>query len=168
SLYNLAIQLSELAELSGALGSDIPFSVYGGAALASGCGAIIERLIRPPHAWLVLAKPKIRVSTKSRYRELRPAKNKAATQEMQKAIINEDYQSIVSALKNDLEEVTVKKYPEVKKLLENMRVSGSDGALMSGSGPTVFGICRKERQSIHLYNAMKGCCSEVYRIRLLG
>ena len=168
SLYNLGIELSELADLSAELGSDIPFCVYGGTALATGRGEIIERLKSPPHAWLVLAKPNISVSTKSIYRALRPGKNKAASQEMKTAILNEDYQSIVSALKNDLEEVTVKKYPEVKKLLENMRVSGSDGALMSGSGPTVFGICRKERQSIHLYNAMKGCCSEVYRIRLLG
>ncbi|MBF0754636.1 4-(cytidine 5'-diphospho)-2-C-methyl-D-erythritol kinase [Jeotgalicoccus nanhaiensis] len=168
ALYNLGVGLDELAALSSELGSDIPFCVYGGTALATGRGEIIERLPRPPHAWVVLAKPSVSVSTKTIYGALKPGKNKPASELMKKAIIDEDYEQILGTLKNDLEEVTVKKYPQVRKLLDNMKESGADGALMSGSGPTVFGIVRKERQSIHLYNAMKGCCAEVYRIRLLG
>ncbi len=168
ALYNLGADLDELAELSSELGSDIPFCVYGGTALATGRGEIIERLPRPPHAWVVLAKPSISVSTKTIYSALKPGKNKPASNVMKNAIANEDYEQIIRTLKNDLEEVTVRKYPPVRKLLSNMKESGSDGALMSGSGPTVFGIVRKERQSVHLYNAMKGCCAEVYRIRLLG
>lgn len=168
ALYNLGVGLDELAALSSELGSDIPFCVYGGTALATGRGEIIERLPRPPHAWVVLAKPSVSVSTKTIYGALKPGKNKPASELMKKAIIDEDYEQILGTLKNDLEEVTVKKYPQVRKLLGNMKESGADGALMSGSGPTVFGIVRKERQSVHLYNAMKGCCAEVYRIRLLG
>lgn len=168
ALYNLGVGLDELAALSSELGSDIPFCVYGGTALATGRGEIIERLPRPPHAWVVLAKPSVSVSTKTIYGALKPGKNKPASELMKKAIIDEDYEQILGTLKNDLEEVTVKKYPQVRKLLGNLKESGADGALMSGSGPTVFGIVRKERQSIHLYNAMKGCCAEVYRIRLLG
>lgn len=168
ALYNLGVGLDELAALSSELGSDIPFCVYGGTALATGRGEIIERLPRPPHAWVVLAKPSVSVSTKTIYGALKPGKNKPASELMKKAIIDGDYEQILGTLKNDLEEVTVKKYPQVRKLLGNMKESGADGALMSGSGPTVFGIVRKERQSVHLYNAMKGCCAEVYRIRLLG
>lgn len=168
ALYNLGLELDELAELSAELGSDIPFCVYGGTALATGRGEIIERLPRPPHAWVVLAKPSISVSTKTIYGALKPGKNEPASGVMKDGIADGDYDKIISTLKNDLEEVTVRKYPQVRKLLGNMKDSGSDGALMSGSGPTVFGIVRKEHQSVHLYNAMKGCCAEVYRIRLLG
>lgn len=168
ALYNLGVGLDELAALSSELGSDIPFCVYGGTALATGRGEVIERLPRPPHAWVVLAKPSVSVSTKTIYGALKPGKNKPASELMKEAIIDSDYEQILGTLKNDLEEVTVKKYPQVRKLLGNMKESGADGALMSGSGPTVFGIVRKERQSVHLYNAMKGCCAEVYRIRLLG
>lgn len=168
ALYDLELELGELAEVSSALGSDIPFCVYGGTALATGRGEVIERLPKPPHAWVVLAKPSISVSTKTIYSALKPGKNKPNSEIMKQAILNSDYEQILSALKNDLEEVTVKKYPQVKKLLSNMKESGSEGALMSGSGPTVFGIVRKERQSVLLYNAMKGCCGEVYRVRLLG
>lgn len=168
ALYELGLELEELAQISSELGSDIPFCVFGGTALATGRGEIIERLPKPPHAWIVLAKPEISVSTKTIYGALKPGKNKPQSEMMKQAIINNDYEQILSTLKNDLEEVTVKKYPQVKKLLGNMKESGSEGALMSGSGPTVFGIVRKERQGILLYNAMKGCCAEVYRIRLLG
>lgn len=168
ALYELGLELSELAEISSELGSDIPFCVYGGTALATGRGEIIERLPKPPHAWVILAKPGISVSTKTIYSALKPGKNKPQSEMMKQAIINNDYEQILGTLKNDLEEVTVKRYPQVKKLLSNMKESGSEGALMSGSGPTVFGIVRKERQGILLYNAMKGCCAEVYRVRLLG
>ena len=167
AIYELGIELDELAELSAELGSDIPFCVFGGTALATGRGEMIERLPSPPHGWVILAKPKISVSTKSIYTALRPGKNQPGSEQMKTAIIDGDYDSIIRLLKNDLEEVTIRKYPEVKKLVENMRDSGADGAMMSGSGPTVFGICKKERQAIHVYNAIKGCCSEVYRIRLL-
>lgn len=168
ALYDLGLDLVELAEVSSALGSDIPFCVYGGTALATGRGEVIERLPKPPHAWVVLAKPSISVSTKTIYGALKPGKNKPHSEMMKEAILNNDYEQILSTLKNDLEEVTVRKYPQVKKLLGNMNESGAEGALMSGSGPTVFGVVRKERQSVLLYNAMKGCCGEVYRVRLLG
>ena len=87
---------------------------------------------------------------------------------MSEAVNNGDYQSIVSLMKNDLQEVTCRKYPAVKKLLANMDSCGADAAMMSGSGPTIFGFVQKERQASHLYNAMKGCCNEVYKVRLLG
>ncbi|MCD0831721.1 4-(cytidine 5'-diphospho)-2-C-methyl-D-erythritol kinase, partial [Staphylococcus aureus] len=50
----------------------------------------------------------------------------------------------------------------------NMLKSGADGALMSGSGPTVYGLARKESQAKNIYNAVNGCCNEVYLVRLLG
>ena len=54
------------------------------------------------------------------------------------------------------------------KLRNNMLKSGADGALMSGSGPTVYGLARKESQAKNIYNAVNGCCNEVYLVRLLG
>lgn len=54
------------------------------------------------------------------------------------------------------------------KLKENMLENGADGAVMSGSGPTVYGLTQKERQARHVYNAVNGCCNEVYIARLLG
>lgn len=167
-LYNLELDIDTLAELSGKLGSDIPFCVYGGTALATGRGEQIEHLPKPPNAWVVLAKPKVNVSTRTIYQALEPGKNEPASPEMVEAIRSRDYALMVQRLKNDLQEVTMKKYPDVRKLIDTMLSNGADGAMMSGSGPTVFGFAHKERQATHLYNAMKGCCNEVYKVRLLG
>ncbi|MCG1009490.1 4-(cytidine 5'-diphospho)-2-C-methyl-D-erythritol kinase [Salinicoccus sp. ID82-1] len=168
ALYDLGADINELAELSGQLGSDIPFCVYGGTALATGRGERIEHLCKPPNAWVILAKPKVNVSTKTIYQALEPGKNHPASEDMVKAIEAGNYQMMMKLMKNDLQEVTMKKHPDVKKLIDTMLDNGADGAMMSGSGPTVFGFTHKERQATQLYNAIKGCCHEVYKVRLLG
>ncbi|MFD2831625.1 4-(cytidine 5'-diphospho)-2-C-methyl-D-erythritol kinase [Corticicoccus populi] len=167
-LFELERSLDELAELSKQLGSDIPFCVYGGTALATGRGEKIRHLPKPLNAWVILAKPSISVSTRTIYTALNPGQQAPASNDMAEAVTAGDYQKIIDTMKNDLEVVTCEKYPEVKKLIDNMAASGADKAMMSGSGPTVFGLVQKERQAIHLYNALRGCCNEVYRVRLLG
>lgn len=168
ALFNIRHSLDELAALSAELGSDIPFCIYGGTALATGRGEEIEHLPKPLNAWVILAKPDIGVSTKAIYEALQPGAGQAASTEVAAGVKSRDYQKIISNMKNDLEPVTCEKYPYVKKLLDNLEKAGADKAMMSGSGPTVFGIVQKERQAIHIYNALKGCCGEVYRVRLLG
>ena len=80
--FNVGASLDELAELSSQLGSDIPFCVYGGTALATGRGEKIKRLPKPPNAWLVIAKPPISVSTKVIYNHLKPGKNAQKSMDM--------------------------------------------------------------------------------------
>lgn len=168
ALFNIGCSLDELAELSARLGSDIPFCVYGGTALATGRGEKIEHLPKPLNAWVILAKPAISVSTRTIYSALKPGSREPASQKMAEVVKTGDYLKIIEYMKNDLEAVTCNKYPDVKRLIDNMNASGADKAMMSGSGPTVFGLVQKERQAIHLYNALRGCCDEVYRVRLIG
>ncbi|MCD2138329.1 4-(cytidine 5'-diphospho)-2-C-methyl-D-erythritol kinase [Salinicoccus halitifaciens] len=167
-LYGLERPLDELADLSAQLGSDIPFCVYGRTALCTGRGEEVKLLPKPTNAWVILAKPSIGVSTKTIYSHLEPGKHEPASGKVVEAALAGDYDGVIRHMKNDLEEVTVRHYPEVKKLIQNMEASGADKAMMSGSGPTVFGLVQKERQAIHVYNSMRGCCNEVYRVRLLG
>lgn len=167
-LYGLERPLDELADLSAQLGSDIPFCVYGRTALCTGRGEEVKLLPKPTNAWVILAKPSIGVSTKTIYSHLEPGKHEPASGKVVEAALAGDYDGVIRHMKNDLEEVTARHYPEVKKLIQNMEASGADKAMMSGSGPTVFGLVQKERQAIHVYNSMRGCCNEVYRVRLLG
>ncbi len=168
ALYGLGRPLEELADLSAGLGSDIPFCVYGRTALCTGRGEKVKLLPKPTNAWVILAKPSIGVSTKTIYSHLKPGKHEPASDKVVQAALDGDYDGVIRHMKNDLEEVTVRHYPEVAKLIQNMEASGADKAMMSGSGPTVFGLVQKERQAIHVYNSMRGCCDEVYRVRLLG
>ncbi|MBM7841061.1 4-diphosphocytidyl-2-C-methyl-D-erythritol kinase [Alkalihalobacillus xiaoxiensis] len=167
-LWELGLSLDELAELGAEIGSDVSFCVYGGTALATGRGERIEALPSPPPLWVVLAKPPIGVSTKDVYGGLKVDKAKPGnTKAMIEALHNQDAQAIFSLLHNTLEDVTLRLHPEVKRIKEQMKRFGADAVLMSGSGPTVFGLVEKESRVNRIYNGLRGFCDEVHAVRLI-
>ncbi|WP_216831192.1 4-(cytidine 5'-diphospho)-2-C-methyl-D-erythritol kinase [Alkalihalobacterium elongatum] len=168
-LWQLNLSLDDLAAIGTQIGSDVAFCVYGGTALATGRGEIIKRIPSPPPCWVVLAKPPIGVSTAEVYGKLKVDQiTHPDTQAMLKAIEEKDFRGICSQLHNVLEDVTFKAYPEVKHIKAQMERFGADGVLMSGSGPTVFGLVQKESRLNRIYNGLRGFCSNVYAVRLIS
>jgi 4-diphosphocytidyl-2-C-methyl-D-erythritol kinase len=169
-LWNLGLSLDELAELGAEIGSDVPFCVYGGTALARGRGEKITHLTSPAACWVILAKPPIGVSTADVYGNLRVQQiaNHPPTEQMLRAIRNQDFALMCDSLGNVLEEVTLSLYPQVRQIKELMAASGADGVLMSGSGPTVFALVQKEGKVHRIYNALRGFVKDVYVARMLG
>lgn len=168
-LWGINESLETLSELASEIGSDISFCIYGKTALCQGRGEKITHLPKPPSAWVVIAKPDIGVSTPKIYGALDlENKEEVQTQACLKAIENNDYATMCQSLGNSLEKVTMQLYPEVEKLKNTMSNTGVDAALMSGSGPTIYGFVQKERQAKQVYNALMGCCNDVYIARLLG
>jgi 4-diphosphocytidyl-2-C-methyl-D-erythritol kinase len=168
-LWHLGIPAQELQELGAELGSDVPFCVMGGTALATGRGERLTPIKSPPQCWVVLAKPPINVSTAEVYGRMRSnniAVHPSASQ-MQAAIEAGDFGGVCSKLGNVLEDVTLKLHPEVQQLKEAMVKLGADGVLMSGSGPTVFGLVSKQSKVARIYNGLRGFCKEVYAVRSL-
>lgn len=168
-LFELGLPLETLSELAAEIGSDISFCVYGQTALCQGRGEKLTHLPKPPASWVVLAKPDISVSTADVYGALELSdEDVIPTNDCLKALETGDYQLLINSLGNDLEKVTIKMHPVIQSLKETMLKAGADAALMSGSGPTVYGLMSKERQAKSVVNALKGCCKEVYMVRLLG
>ena len=168
-LWNLNLSLDTLAELGAKIGSDVSFCVYGGTALATGRGEKIQELPAPPTCWVVLAKPKIGVSTAQVYGALRLDEVKHPnTKTMIEAIETEDYDLMCDSVGNVLETVTFNLHPEVVMIKEQMKRFGADAVLMSGSGPTVFGLVDSESRLSRIYNGLRGFCEEVFAIRMLG
>lgn len=168
-LWNLGLGVERLAELGAQIGSDIPFCVYGGTALATGRGEIIQSIAPPPNCWVILAKPTVSVSTASIYSNLNlNTIVHPDTAGMVKALADKDYEKMCKTLNNVLEPVTMELYPEVVVLKEQMKNFGADAVLMSGSGPTVFGLVSNEARVPRIYNGLKGFCQEVYAIRMIG
>ncbi|NOU77338.1 4-(cytidine 5'-diphospho)-2-C-methyl-D-erythritol kinase [Paenibacillus sp. LMG 31459] len=169
-LWRLGIPAQELQELGAELGSDVPFCVTGGTALATGRGERLTPIASPPQCWVVLAKPPINVSTAEVYGRVR-ANNIAvhpSALRMQQAIEAGDFAAVCAGLGNVLEDVTLKLHPEVQQLKEAMMKLGADGVLMSGSGPTVFGLVSKQSKVARIYNGLRGFCKEVYAVRSLS
>lgn len=168
-LWELNIPQQELLALGAELGSDVPFCVTGGTALATGRGEVLTPIPNPPQCWVIVAKPPINVSTAEVYGRLRSEQiqRHPSAERMVEALTQGDFQQMCQSLGNVLEEVTLKMHPEVQQLKEGMLKLGADGALMSGSGPTVFGLVSKESKVARIYNGLRGFCKEVYAVRLL-
>lgn len=168
-MWRLGLSLDELALIGAELGSDVPFCVYGGTAIARGRGEIIERLPSAAPLWVVLVKPPIAVSTADVYGNLnaRQISSHPNTHAMVQALQTGDVEQIVNSLGNVLENVTFAMYPEVEKLKQQMVKFGAMGALMSGSGPTVFALADRESRANRIYNALRGFSKEVYLTRFL-
>ncbi|EGQ1278250.1 4-(cytidine 5'-diphospho)-2-C-methyl-D-erythritol kinase [Staphylococcus pseudintermedius] len=168
-LFELNRSLDELSELSAAIGSDVPFCVYGTTALCKGRGEILEILPKTPSAWVIVAKPQAGLSTPEIYGGLDLSQPFPVHTELcLKAIEENDYDALCKSLSNRLEPVSMQLQPEIAKIKTNMLNNGADGALMSGSGPTVYGFAQRERQARHIFNAVSGCCNDVYLVRTLG
>src|SRR5690625_1441494 len=168
-IWSLGLSLNELAHIGATIGSDVPFCVHGETAIASGRGEIVEKLPSAPSCWIVLAKPDIGVSTKNIFKRyihetrLHPVKN-----DIIQALHENDFMKLASSIENVLEPVTFSLYPEVKKMKEKMSKYGAVGSLMSGSGPTIYGLVKQHSKAKSIYNGMRGFCDEVYIVRLLG
>ena len=170
-LWAVDCGLEELAALGGKLGSDVPFCVIGGTALATGRGEVITPISSPPKCWVILIKPRIGVSTKVVYEALNADHaHHPDTKGMLSAIAEGDYEGLCRRLGNSLEEVTFSKYPVVEEIKKKLVQFGVDAALMSGSGPTVFALVRKDYKLRRIINSINGCFREheIYAVRLIG
>jgi len=147
-LYGLELSEEDLVSYAARIGSDVPFFIIGGTALARGRGEIITPLPEAFQLWLVLVNPGFGVSTKevySRYR-LRGRKKKR-TPALLTAIEQGDRRGFLDALGNDLEEVVLSLYPEVGFWKQRLIDLGAEKAVVSGSGPTVFGVFPGEEEA---------------------
>jgi 4-diphosphocytidyl-2-C-methyl-D-erythritol kinase len=168
-LWRLQLPAEELQRLGALLGSDVPFCVTGGTALATGRGELLRAIEAPPPCWVILAKPPINVSTSDIYSKLKAKQIKSHpdTAALLEAIRTKNLDKLCHSMGNVLEEVTLELYPIVLQLKQCMERLGAEGVLMSGSGPTVFGIVSKEAKAHRIYNGLRGFCKEVYAVRMI-
>ncbi|QAS52739.1 4-(cytidine 5'-diphospho)-2-C-methyl-D-erythritol kinase [Halobacillus litoralis] len=168
-MWELGLGMDELARLGAEIGSDVSFCVYGGTALATGRGEKIQSMQAPPPCWVVLSKPTIGVSTQSIYQNLDlDGAEHPNTTAMVEALKNGDYEGICANVGNTLEGVTLALHEEVGQIKTQMKQAGADAVLMSGSGPTVFSLVEQDARAQRIYNSLKGFCTEVYMVRMLG
>jgi 4-diphosphocytidyl-2-C-methyl-D-erythritol kinase len=148
-LYEIGYDIEQLKALGVKIGADVPYCIQGGTALAEGIGEVLSELPAPPACHLLVAKPDINVSTKFVYENLRANELEyhPDIDGMIKALDSGDLKGITDRLGNVLETVTVPAYPIIQKIKDVMLAAGAENALMSGSGPTVFGMFTDKDQA---------------------
>jgi 4-diphosphocytidyl-2-C-methyl-D-erythritol kinase len=163
-LWELGMSSEVMEDLGGRLGSDIPFCLQGGAALARGRGEQLTPLQVKHGWWTVLVKPPIEVSTAEVYKSfcIQRVKKQPNTTAMIGALKNADLRGVADNLVNVLETVTINSYPLIGELKAEMIERGALGALMSGSGPTVFGLVEGYEEAVNLADAFRDRFTEVF------
>ena len=170
-LYALDISEERLCELGAQLGSDIPFCLLGGTMLSTGRGEVLKRLPDLPATWVVLAKPRISVSTAWAYQnyDAQGAKEHPDNERIQQEIARGDRKAVAGLLCNVLESVTIKKYDVISQYKQMMLQQGAMASMMSGSGPTVFGLAERKETADRIAAYMREHTDAyVYVIRTTG
>lgn len=146
-MYNLRLSQKELMERGVTLGADVPYCIMRGTVLAEGIGEVLTRLAPLPKCYVLLAKPSISVSTKVVYQKLDSLEvtQHPDIDRLIEGLNQGDLSKIADSMGNVLEQVTIEDYPVIEQIKNEMKEHGAIGAMMSGSGPTVFGIFKDRR-----------------------
>lgn len=141
-LFSLGLSEEALMKRGVTLGADVPYCIMRGTVLAEGIGEILTPLPALPKCYVLIAKPGISVSTKTVYEKLDAGaiKDHPDIDGILEGLESQDIKKIASSMGNVLERVTIEEYPVIEKIKNAMKEAGALNAMMSGSGPTVFGI----------------------------
>ena len=156
-LFRLKLSEQDLMDRGVKLGADVPYCIMGKTARAQGIGEILTPIPNKLKGYIVLAKPPISVSTGFVYGRIDEVevKNKPDTEAMIEAIKKKDLEALSNTICNVLEEVTIPDYPIVQEIKDKMIAHGALNSMMTGSGPTVFGLYSDKKKAIETVDALK-------------
>jgi 4-diphosphocytidyl-2-C-methyl-D-erythritol kinase len=156
-LFHLGIDQKGLMERGVLLGADVPYCVMRGTVLAEGIGEILSPLPPLPRCYVLVAKPNISVSTKTVYEKLDACEitEHPHIDGILEGLEEADIQKVASSMGNVLEQVTIQDYPVIDDIKKAMMQQGALNAMMSGSGPTVFGIFEDRKAAKEAQSAIR-------------
>lgn len=157
-LFQLGLTDEQLQEYGVKLGADVPYCIVGGTKRAQGIGEILTDLPTPPKCYVIIAKPDAFVSTKFVYSHIRPAQieNHPDIDGIIESIKAGDLYGMCEKIANVMEDVTIPEYPIIQKVKDILKSNGAVNVLMSGSGPTVFGIYDDEEKAKQSMDVLSG------------
>ena len=159
-LFALGLSKEDLQKRAVTLGADVPYCILGGTALSEGIGEVLTPVTDVVPCNILLIKPSIDVSTKWVYTTLRwnELTSNPDIDGMITALDNHSLKGVSDKMENVLETVTIPSYPVIQEIKDKMMELGAQNAMMSGSGPTVFGLFPEEEQGKAAYEI----CKELY------
>lgn len=169
TIFNVNVTDKELEELGAKIGADVPFCINGGTAFCEGIGEVITPIRKFKDKILVVVKPKFGVSTKwvySEYDKLSDVK-KPKTEKILDAVKNDKIKAVSAEMANVLEDVTISKYGIIDRIKKDMIKIGALGAMMSGSGPSVFAFFEDSLSAQRCFEKMKENYPETFITRTI-
>lgn len=171
-LFGLKLSMQDLMVRGVKIGADVPYCVMRGTALSEGIGEVLTPLPPMPACFVLLAKPPISVSTKFVYENLHANElvQHPDIDGMRQAIEEKNLIGITERMENVLETVTTVHYPVIEEIKEFMKQHGAVNAMMSGSGPTVFGIYKTEKAAEETLRELRktGIAKQIFVTRVIN
>ena len=165
-LFELGLSKEELMERGVKLGADVPYCVLGGTAIARGIGEVLTPLPAPADCHVIIAKPPVSVSTAYVYGHIKPLEitKRPDIKAMAQSIKDGDLKKMASLIYNVMEDVTVVEYPIISEIKQVMLDNGALNSIMSGSGPTVFGLFDDKEKAQQCVKTLeeKGLTQQLY------
>lgn len=163
-MYETKYSLEKLCEMGVKLGADIPYCLCGGTMLAEGIGEMLTPIPAPPHCYIVLCKPEFSVSTPEVYAKMNGGELPVHpdTTGLIQCLRMGDYDGLCHRLYNVMETVVAAKHEEIGHIKDVLLSCGAEGAVMSGSGPTTFGLFRREEAAKTAYEVLHKEFAETY------
>lgn len=157
ALHGTALGAERLCEIGVKLGADVPYCIRGGTMLAEGIGEELTALSPMPRCFVVLCKPPFSVSTAGVYAEINGGNvsPRPDTAGIVRALAKEDYAGVCHRLYNVMEPITGGHHPEIAEIRGTLLSCGADGAVMSGSGPTTYGLFHMRETAETAYETLK-------------
>ena len=169
TLYETDLPLERLCEIGLKLGADVPYCLLGGTMLAEGIGEALTPILPPPYCHVVLCKPPFAVSTAAVYAAIdaETLTVRPDTDGMLAALAAGDYAGVCHRLYNVMETVTAARHSEIGQIKDTLLSCGAEGAVMSGSGPTTFGLFSNSEKARAAYEALKPVFPDTHLTELL-
>lgn len=160
TLFDLKLTEQDLQKRAVTMGADIPYCIMGGTALSEGIGEVLTPISPVPDCHVLLVKPNIDISTKWVYQTLRwnTLTSHPDTKKMLSALEAQSLSEVSATMENVLETVTIPAYPVIASIKEKLLSLGAINSMMSGSGPTVFGLFPDQGAGEKAYSI----CKELY------
>lgn len=164
-LYQTNLTIDELAMIGSKIGADVPFCFYGGTMLATGIGTTLEKIehnLQLNNYYILLCKPYVNVSTPLAYKKSdeRPFSSVVHSKAVIKAMQNNDINGFCNQLYNDFDSLLM--IDEVQHIKTVMKENGALASVMSGSGPTVYGVYSTKEQAENTSELLKSEYSDVF------
>ena len=169
-MYDLGLSEQNLMDRGVKLGADVPYCIMRGTVLAEGIGEILTPLDPLPKCYILVAKPTVSVSTKTVYEKLdsHEIEDHPDIDGILEGLKNADLKKVASSMGNVLERVTVDDHPIIEDIKKVMKENGALNAMMSGSGPTVFGIYEDKKLAKQAQQKIKkeGLTNQIYVVNV--
>ncbi|MGN0149246.1 MAG: 4-(cytidine 5'-diphospho)-2-C-methyl-D-erythritol kinase [Clostridia bacterium] len=170
ALFNAELSEQELCSIAAELGADVPYCIMGGTRLAEGIGEILTPLPSMPKTTTLIVKPPINVSTAAIYEQIDNAsiEKRPDTKKIIKALETGNVTEIAQNMCNVMEAVTEKMHPVVGGIKKKLLINGAVGAVMSGSGPSVFGFFDDDKKAKLSHDSFAHQYKDVFLVKTLN